>query len=68
MKNNKNNMNLNKTLDLDGKINIALDSKMNQPMDTLTNNYFNTNNTNNIYNNNLITAVKYDSNNIPENR
>ena len=65
MKNNKNNMNLNKTLDLDGKKNIALDSKMSQPMDTLTNNYFNTNN---IYNNNLITAVKYDSNNIPENR
>ena len=63
---NKNNMNLNKTTDLDGKINIALDSKMNQSMSNLTNNYFNTNNTNNT---NLITAVEYNTNNnIPENR
>ena len=63
---NKNNMNLNKTTDLDGKINIALDSKMNQSMSNLTNNYFNTNNTSNT---NLITAVEYNTNNnIPENR
>ena len=63
---NKNNMNLNKTTDLDGKINIALDSKMNQSMSNLTNNYFNTNNTSNT---NLITAVEYNANNnIPENR
>ena len=63
---NKNNMNLNKTTDLDGKINIALDSKMNQSMSNLTNNYFNTNNTSNT---NLITAVEYNTNNnIPVNR
>ena len=65
----KNNENLNKTTDLDDKVNIALDSKMNQSMSNLTNNYFyannsnNTNITNNTNNSNLTTTAKYNSNN-----
>ena len=58
---NKNNLNLNKTTDLDDKINIALDSKVNQSMNNLTNNYFN--------NNNIPLTVKYalNNNNISQN-